>query len=462
MKSLSQIARSRTSAIFTPQSAQLAALKSDMSNESNPPTPSPENHDEVANHLDTSHIDGDEAGHWFSAGIGSIGAASFFSDSGHELATSLLPSFFTSVLHGSAAGLGVVEGVSDALMGVAKLVGGPPANSTQRRQRLAVGGYMGTAVATSAIGLATGVWELGILRSIAWISRGVRSPSRDALLAQLAPTAAFGRAYGVERAGDNLGAVVGPLLAAFLVVRIGIRPAIWCAAIPGMLAALAILVAAREARRSPKVEKPNRRFDVAALRNAGMIRPLAPIVFFEFGNLASTLLILRAVQLLHTSQRSLVAATSLAIVIYAAHNATAAVTSFLGGHWIDRSSPRIVFAVGAVLYVLAYGCFAGGSHSWAFLLCAFVLAGGAIGLSETSESALVARMLPDALRGTGFGLLGGVQAVGDVVSTVTAGILYATVSPAAAFVYAGGWMTISFASSWLFTPTQTNRAMSST
>jgi MFS family permease len=193
-----------------------------------------------------------------------------------------------------------------------------------------------------------------------------------------------------------------------------------------------------------------------------MIRPFAPIIFFECGNLASTLLILRAVQLLHTSQRSLVAATSLAVVIYAAHNAMAAVTSFLGGHWIDRSSPRIVFAVGAVLYVLAYGCFADGSHSWAFLLCAFVLAGGAIGLSETSESALVARTLPDALRGTGFGLLGGVQAVGDVVSTVTAGILYATVSPTAAFVYAGCWMAISFASSWLFTPTQSNHAMSTT
>jgi hypothetical protein len=189
-----------------------------------------------------------------------------------------------------------------------------------------------------------------------------------------------------------------------------------------MLAAVAIIVAAREARRSPKDERPSRRFDVSALRDAGMIRPFAPIIFFEFGNLASTLLILRAVQLLHTSHRSLVAATSLAVV--------------------------------------SYGCFADGSTSWAFLLCAFVLAGGAIGLSETSESALVARTLPDALRGSGFGLLGGVQAVGDVVSTVTAGILYATVSPTAAFVYAGCWMAISFASSWLFTSTQSNSAKS--
>jgi len=388
--------------------------------------------------------------HWFTAGIGSVGAASFFSDSGHELATSLLPTFFTSVLHGTAAGLGIVEGVSDALMGVAKLIGGPFANDTKRRRRLAVGGYLGTAIATGAIGLATNVWELGILRSMAWVSRGVRSPARDSLLAQLAPATAYGKAYGVERAGDNLGAVAGPLLAALLVGWIGIRPAIWCAAIPGALAALAILVAAREVRQVPQCERRSLRFDFSGLRRSGLARPFVPITLFECGNTATTLLILRATQLLHSNGRSLVAATSLAIVIYAAHNAFAAGISLGGGHWIDRSGPRMVFASGAALYVLAYAGFALGSHSWLILLLAFVLAGSGIGLSETSESALIARALPDALRGTGFGVLGGIQALGDVVSSVTVGVLYVAISPTVAFAYAAGWMVLSLgASSWL-------------
>lgn len=391
-----------------------------------------------------------EAPRWFSAGVASVGAASFFSDSGHEITTSLLPTFFTSVLHGSAAGLGVVEGVSDALMGVAKLISGPAANSTQRRRRFAVRGYLGTAVATGAIGLATGVWQLGVLRSIAWVSRGIRSPSRDALLAQLAPTAAYGRAYGLERAGDNLGAVAGPLLAAFLVVRIGIRPALWCAAIPSALAALAILIAAREARQMPPGARRSFRFDLSGLRDSGLARPFVPITFFEFGNMASTLLILRATQLLHSDGRSLVAATSLAIVIYAAHNVFAAGVSLAGGHWIDRSGPRVVFAAGALLYVLSYIGFAIGTGSWFFILTCFILAGSAIGLSETCESALVARALPDALRGTGFGVLGGIQATGDIMSSVAVGILYVVMSPAAAFSYAAGWMTLSLASSsWL-------------
>ena len=406
------------------------------------------------------HVDIGSRTRWLSPGIGGVGASSFFSDSGHELATSLLPTFFTSVLHGTAAGLGIIEGVSDALMGIAKLIGGPFANDPQRRSRLAVGGYLGTAIATGAMGLVTNVWELGVLRSVAWVSRGVRSPARDSLLAQLAPPTAYGRAYGLERAGDNVGAVVGPMLAAVLVGLIGIRPAIWCAAIPGAFAALAILVAAREARRLPQGKRQTHRVDFSALRNRGLARPLVPITLFEFGNTATTLLILRVTQLLHSDGRSLVAATSLAILIYAAHNACAAAVAFGGGHWIDRSGPRLVFATGAALYVLAYGGFALGSHSWLFLLGAFVLAGSGIGLSETSESALLARALPDALRGTGFGMLGGVQAAGDIVSSVTVGILYVAISPTVAFAYAAGWMVLSLgASSWLMMTDSSTRGV---
>ncbi|MGH9082783.1 MAG: MFS transporter, partial [Acidimicrobiales bacterium] len=185
------------------------------------------------------------------AGTAAVGAASFFSDAGHEITTSLLPTFLTSVLRASAGALGIITGVSDALVGVAKVVGGPPADDPSRRRRLAAGGYVGTALATGAIGLAAAVWQAGVLRAVAWAARGVRSPARDSLLASLAPPAALGRAFGLERAGDNLGAVAGPLLAALLVSLVGIRPAMWCAAVPGLFAAISITAAARAARRRP-------------------------------------------------------------------------------------------------------------------------------------------------------------------------------------------------------------------
>ncbi|MFJ4918848.1 MFS transporter [Streptomyces sp. NPDC088725] len=137
------------------------------------------------------------------------------------------------------------------------------------------------------------------------------------------------------------------------------------------------------------------------------------------------------------------AASSLAILVYAAHNAVGAFVGYAGGHWIDRAGPRVVFATGAALYVLAYAGFAAGSRSWWVLLIFFCLAGAGIGCAETAESALVAPLLPDRLRGSGFGVLGAAQAAGDVVATVVVGVLCTAVSPAAGFVCAAGWILLS-------------------
>jgi MFS family permease len=281
------------------------------------------------------------------------------------------------------------------------------------------------------------------------MSRGLRSPARDSLLASLTPRGAYGRAFGVERAGDNLGAVAGPLLAAALVGWVGIRPAMYLAALPGLLAAVAITLAAREARRRRASGSGGQRarLHVAALRRAGVVRSFIPIACFELGNVATTLLILRASQQLAASGRSVAAATSLAILIYALHNAFAAAIAFAGGHWVDRAEPRVVFAAAAGLYVVAYLGFAG-PWSDAFVLAVwFVLAGCGIGLAETAESALVARLLPDHLRGSGFGVLGGVQSVGDLLASAVVGALYAAVSPLVAFAYAAGWMLVAVVAS---------------
>lgn len=394
-------------------------------------------------------------GRWLTRGVGAVGAASFFSDTGHEVTTSVLPTFLTGTLGASAAALGVIDGISDALIGVMKLVGGPLANDPHRRGRISSGGYLGTALATGAIGAAVTVWQAGALRAIAWLSRGLRSPARDAMLASLSPTSAHGRAFGLERAGDNLGAVAGPLLAAGLVAWVGVRPALYLAAIPGMFAAIAIIVAAREARHrvNAGTEPAARKIEWGALREAGVLRALLPVALFEFGNVATTLLILRATQLLTSPQRSVAAATSLAILIYAGHNAVATVASLTAGHWYDRAGPRTVFATAAAVYVIAYGLFAAGGHNAIVVAVAFAAAGAGIGLAEPTESAVFAQLLPDRLRGSGFGVLGAVQAAGDVLATVVAGLLYTLASPTVAFGYATAWMVAAVVASGLLRPT---------
>jgi MFS family permease len=402
----------------------------------------------------------ESAGRWLTPGVLEVGGASLLSDAGHEMVTSILPTFLTSTLHSGPAALGAIDGVSDALTGLCKLAGGPLANDPHRRARLASGGYVGTAVATAAIGLATAVWQVAALRALAWISRGIRSPARDMLLTDLASDDAYGRAFGVERAGDNAGAIIGPLAASGLVAVLGVRHTILLAIVPGVLAAVAITLAARTVRHT-LVEAAARRtltLNLRELRRAGLARVLTPVALFELGNVATTLLILRATDLLHTGSghgtgRDLTAATSLAVLLYAAHNAAATVASLGGGQLADRLDPRFVFAAGASVYVLGYALFAAGPHGWPMLLVAFLLSGVGIGFAETAESTVVARGLPDRLRANGFGVLGLTQSFGDLGSTLVAGLLWSFVSPTVAFGYAAFWMAASLlASGMLRTP----------
>ena len=387
-------------------------------------------------------------GRLLSRGVASVGLASLFSDTGHEITTAVLPSLVTGVLRGSAAALGIVEAISDAILGMAALAGGMLANDEERRLRLARGGYVSMAAASGLIAFAGALWQVAILRGVAWLSRGLRSPARDSILTSLTPRNAYGRAFGIERAGDNLGAVAGPLIAAGLIAWIGIRPTLFVAALPSLLAALAITVAANEAR---KLRAPVRRkigLNVRAMATAGIARPLLPVAMFEIANVSTTLLILRASGLLEHGGRTATAAASLAVLLYAGHNAVAAAIAYAGGHWIDRVGPRPVFTTGALCYVAAYAAFATSINAWPGILVAFVLAGAGIGFAEAAESTMVARLLPEHLRASGFGVLGAIQSFGGFASSAVAGLIWTVSSPTWAFVYIAGWMALSAASSF--------------
>lgn len=134
------------------------------------------------------------------------------------------------------------------------------------------------------------------------------------MLTDLSRRDSLGRAFGVERAGDNLGAIMGPLLASALVGVLGVRWTMLLALIPGLLAAAAITVAVREAGATLSESAARKRFtlNLRGLRRAGLARVLAPIACFELGNLATTLLILRATDVLAASGWAAASAASVA------------------------------------------------------------------------------------------------------------------------------------------------------
>ena len=380
---------------------------------------------------------------WLGPGVAGIGTASFLADVGHEIPTALLPSLLTATLGAPAAALGFVEGIADGLAGIARLVGGAIADDPRRRRALAVGGYTTTAVLSSLVGATTTVWQVGVLRAGAWAARGLRVPARNALLADIAPPAVYGRAYGFERACDNLGAIAGPLLALGLVGLVGVRTAIALSVIPGLLAALAIVYAIRHAPRAEQRERQPLRLRVRPVLVGRLGRLMVGMSAFEFGNVAATLLILRASELL-VPGRSQDHATQLALGLYVAYNLAATLASVPAGRLGDRRGAVLVLVLvlGVGLFGLAYAGFAAGGTSVLALAPWFVAAGVAIGCVETAEHAAVAALAPVELRGSAFGLLAAVQSFGNLAASAIAGLLWTAVSPRAAFGYLVGWMLL--------------------
>ncbi|MEU3228048.1 MFS transporter [Streptomyces sp. NPDC006976] len=384
---------------------------------------------------------------WLTPGVRGIGAASFLADVGHEIPTALLPSLLTSTLGAPAAALGAIEGVSDALAGAARFGGGVLADDPARRRKVAVGGYATTAVLGAATAGATAVWQVGVLRAAAWTARGLRVPARNALLADIVPAKAYGRAYGFERMMDNLGAIFGPLLALGLVAWLGVQWAIGLSVIPGVLAAVAIVYAIRHTPKPTSRDKVPLKIRVRPLLRGELGRLMAAVAAFETGNVAATLLILRASDLLapgHGTQ----SATTLALGLYTAYNMAATLASVPAGRLADRlggRGPVLVLAGGVAAFAASYGLFAVSGAGLMVLAIPFLLAGVGIGAVETAQHSAVAALAPTDLRGSAFGLLATVQSLGNLAASTVAGVLWTAFSPAVAFAYLTVWMVLALA-----------------
>jgi MFS family permease len=366
---------------------------------------------------------------WLSAGVAGIGTASLLADVGHEIPTALLPALLIS-FGAPAASLGLIEGFANGAAGIARLVGGPIADDPRRRQSVALGGYATTAVLSALIGVATSTWQVGALRLGAWTARGLRVPARNALLADLVPASVYGRAYGFERAMDNLGAIGGPLLALALVTLVGTRNAILLSVIPGLLAAASILFAIRQAPHLTERASASLRLTIRPLLHGRLGRLFAGISAFELGNVAATLLILRATQDLAPSfgQQT---ATQIALGFYVTYNVAATIVSVPAGRFADARGSIPVLAAGALLFAVAFVAFAIGSLP--LLAVGFVLGGIAIGCAETAQHAAVAALAPQEVRGSAFGLLAAVQSFGNLTASAVAGVLWTAASPTIAF-----------------------------
>ena len=355
------------------------------------------------------------------------GAVSFFSDLAHESVTCLLPALLVAT-GAPALGLGLIEGISDAGATAAKIAGGRAADGGRSLKGLAAGGYALTALAIPALSMARSVPAILMLRLAGWMGRGFRSPIRDTLLADAVDPADRGRAFGVERALDQTGAVLAPLgVLALLAGGAALHEIVAIAVIPGLIAVACVLLFIRD-RPGHGPTAVSSGLVAREPLPQGFRKLITAVGLFGCGDFAKTLLILWAVG----EDLDPLSASGRGAVLYALLNAASVGAAWLGGVLSDRFGRKPILAA-------AYGCGAGAAlvpviflPGTAAGIAALVLSGILIGAEESVERAW-ASDLAGSRRGWGFGLLSAVNGAGDLVASASVGILWSVLGPRTAF-----------------------------
>lgn len=390
-------------------------------------------------------------GSWLSRTVWGMAWTSFLSDLGHEAMSALLPAFLAALGLPPAA-LGAVEGVGDAAASFMKLGAGWVSDRLGRRKGLVVAGYAATGLASGLTALASGFGGVLAAKVFGWTGRGLRGPLRDAMLTDAIPADARGRAFGFHRAGDTLGAILGPVLVVGLLAwgagrgRAGLpwlRTLLGISLIPGVLAAGVFAWAVPEVARSRSTRFAFR--EALRATPSNFRRYLLGVGVFGCGDFAHTLLILAATQLLAPSLGTPRAATW-GVGLYVVHNAVYALASYPAGALADRfrAHRRLLgmgYLAGALMPAMLALAFLRGHVSVLLMGAIFALGGLVNGVQDTLEGATTAELAPTAHRGLAFGLLGAVNGAGDLVSSLGVGLLW-TWHPAAAFLAAAILMAL--------------------
>ena len=354
-----------------------------------------------------------------------LAAVSFLTDVSSEMIYPLLPVFLTTVLGANASFIGAIEGAAETTAALLKLASGWWSDRVQKRKPLVLAGYAIASTMRPLVALATSASQVLVIRVADRVGKGIRNAPRDALIAESVDASIRGRAFGFHRAADHAGGVVGPLIAfAVLSWQIAeLRTVFWLAAIPGVLSVLVVAIAVRDIPRSvgaTDAAPP----DLSQPLGARFWRVLAVIFVFTLGNSTDAFLLLRASQV--------GVPVALAPILWAALHLVKSAASTPGGALSDRIGRRPTLIMGWTLYAAVYLGFAVAGtawHAWAL----FAVYGVYFGLTEGSERALIADLVPLERRGTAFGWYNLAIGLGALPASLLFGLVWDRASPATAF-----------------------------
>jgi MFS family permease len=344
-----------------------------------------------------------------------LGWASLLNDVASEIIYPLLSSFLINVLGGTKAWLGVIDGTAESISSFVKLWAGGRSDRGGGRKWFVVTGYAVAALARPLTGIVAFPWQLFGIRMADRIGKGVRTPPRDALIADSTPPEIHGRAFGFHRGMDHLGAAIGPLLAAaFLWCWPGqLRELFLLTLIPGVLVLVLLVVGLRMPQRAAAA-KGHFTWTLSPFDRSFRLYLVALIVF-TLGNSSDLFLLTRASEL--------GIATWALPILWCMFGVLKSGGNMFAGRAVDRVGPRPMILWGWVFYAgvyLAFGLATAAWHVWG-LFAAYAIF---YAMTEPAEKTLVANLVGAEHRGLAYGWYNCAVGIATLPASVLFGVLY--------------------------------------
>lgn len=354
----------------------------------------------------------------------SMGFVSFFTDFSTEMILGILPLFIVNNLGASRAILGSIEGSSELISYAFRLFSGSLSDKLGKRKIFVLIGY-GISTIIKPFFATTISWhDAFIIRAIDRIGKGIRTAPRDALIADSVSESISGKAFGIHRTIDQMGAIVGPIAAFALLPLIDIRGIFIVSLLPGAVAVIILIFFVKEVSAKRKHSNSTTKTKTIIFSNfSSVVKGNNPFVFllvisgiFGVGTFNYSFILLKA--------SDLGIGKDVIPLVYAVINISHTIIGIPSGVLADRIGKEKVLIIGYFMFMVSAILMVGLSEDshYAYLLAAMF--GLYVGISETVQRAVIPKYISSDLRGTAFGLYNVVVGTSFFISNITFGFLW--------------------------------------
>jgi MFS family permease len=347
-----------------------------------------------------------------------LGFVSLLMDISSEMIHSLLPLFLATTLGVSALTIGLIEGAAEATALIVKVFSGMLSDYLGKRKWLAVTGYALAAITKPVFALASSTAVIISARVMDRVGKGIRGAPRDALIADIAPPGLRGASFGLRQSLDTVGAFIGPLLAAGLMLLWAndFRAIFWVAVIPAFLAVALLVFGVKEPQRAAGIKpvNPIQRKNLQRLSSAYWW-VVAIGAIFTLARFSEAFLVLRAEQ--GGMTLALIPLVMMLMsIVYAA-------SAYPFGKLSDNMSHIKLLVLGLLVLIAADLVLAYSNH-WGMVLLGVTLWGIHMGMTQGLLATMVADTAPADLRGTAYGFFNLMSGIAMLIASVVAGVLW--------------------------------------